>query len=394
MFIHWIALVFSFVNATLQLLVPLYALHLGYPGLTIGILAALPSIANVTLRLAVGRLSDRYGETRILQIGGVFYLTAAVGYLLSTGWGLAALVGAQLLQGIGRSIFWTVGQTYVTKLPLQGGQNLSIFNGASNLGMLLGMSAAGLWVAALGYRGTFTIVVGLALLYTAFTFLLAALPARPPRHHLPQPPGRFAAPNFHLGPLWLAACCSFVGGATWAMAASFYPVYLSRLHYGVKSIGLLVMLLAAGMLGTSFLSRFIVGEPAHLKRRALVFITGTGLGLAALPAFQGWLPLAALILATGFCAGGCNLIYQLAVQEYSDWHSRGAAMASVGLFGNLALLVLPTGIGIALSWVSLGTALVAAGAFLVLLGAVAGLSVKGVGPLIAPSRPPVRQRTG
>src|SRR5712692_1089130 len=126
--IHWMALVFAFNNAAMQLLVPLYAIHLGYPGLTIGILAALPAIANMTLRLAAGRLSDRHGETTVLQIGGLFSLAAALGLLLSTSVGLAAFAGAQLLQGVGRSIFWTVGQTYVTKLPLQRGQHLSLFN--------------------------------------------------------------------------------------------------------------------------------------------------------------------------------------------------------------------------------------------------------------------------
>src|SRR5205807_1571014 len=135
--IHWTALVFSSVNSAVQLLVPLYALHLGYPGLTIGILAALPSVANISLRVVAGRLSDRHGETRVLQAGGLFYLTATLGLLLSTAAGLAPFVCAQVLQGVGRSIFWTVGQAYVTKLPLERGQHLSPFNGATNLGMLL-----------------------------------------------------------------------------------------------------------------------------------------------------------------------------------------------------------------------------------------------------------------
>ncbi len=372
------ALAFSLMNATIQLLVPLYALRLGSPGLTIGILAALPSVANMTLRLAVGQLSDRYGETKILQIGGLVNLAATIGLLLSTVFGLPALAGAQLVQGIGRAIFWTVGQTYVTKLPLRSGQHLSFFNGATNLGMLLGMGGAGLWVATLGYRGAFTIGILLALLYAALTTFLRPLPQPPRKDHPPRPQGRLAAFSFRLGPLWLAACCSFVGAATWAMSASFYPVYLARLHYGEKSIGLLVMLLSAGMLCISFVSRVVVGDGPHLRRLALVFIAGTGLGLATVPAFQSWLPLAGLFLATGFCSGGCNLLYQLMVQQYSAWNARGATMAAVGLFGNLALLVLPTTIGVALSWISLGAALVGAGLFLTLLGAIAGLGVKGI----------------
>ncbi len=379
MLIHWTALIFAFINSTIQLLVPLYALHLGYPGLTIGILAALPSIANVTLRLMVGRLSDHHGETRILQIGGLFYLAATIGLFFATQVGLMALVGAQLLQGVGRSIFWTVGQTYVTKMPLRRGQNLSLFNGSSNLGMLLGMSGAGLWVVALGYQGAFMVVVVLALLYSALTLALPALLTPALQDRTIRPTARFAAPNLHLGPLWLAACCSFGTGATMALAASFYPVYLSRLHYSERSIGLLVMLLAAGMLCISFVSRHVVDRMGHLERLALVFIAGTGLGLAAVPVLHGWLPLAVLLLATGFCSGGCNLISQLSVQRHSTWDARGAAMASVGLFGNLALLVLPTTIGMALNWVSLELALIAAGVFLIVLGAIAGLSVQVAG---------------
>ncbi len=378
MLIHWAALAFAFINSTIVLLVPLYALHLGYPGLTIGILAALPSITNVTLRLTVGQLSDRHGETKVLQAGGLFYLAATIGLLLATHVGLAALVGAQLLQGVGRSIFWTVGQTYVTKLPLQGGRNLSLFNGSSNLGMLLGMSAAGLWVAALGYRGAFMIVVAFALGYSALTFALQALSTPDLRRRTVHRPTRFAVPNLRLGPLWFAACCSFVSAATMALAASFYPVFLARLHYGERSIGLLVMLLAAGMLGISFVARPVVERIGRLEHLALVSIAGTGLGVAAVPAFHGWLPLAMLLFATGFCSGGCNLIYQLSVQRHSTWDARGAAMASVGLFGNLALLVLPTMIGVSLRWVSLEVALVAAGGFLISLGVIAGVSAGGV----------------
>jgi predicted MFS family arabinose efflux permease len=381
--IHWIALVFAFNNATVQLLVPLYALHLGYSGLIIGILAALPSIANVTLRLTFGRLSDYHGETKILRIGGLFYLAAAVGLLLSTSLGVGALVGAQLLQGVGRAVFWTVGQTYVTKLPLMRGQHLSLFNGASNLGMLLGMSGAGVFAGALGYRGAFLVVIGLALLYLTLISSLRSLTSPTDPGVGVRPAARGLSLDFNLGPLWLAAACSFVTGGTMALAASFFPVFLSRLRYGDQAIGLLVMVLAAGMLSASFVSRAVVGASAHLERLAALCIVGTGLGFAIVPALRSWPPLAVMFLGSGFCAGGCNLIYQLLVQRHSAWNARGTAMASVGLFGNVALLVLPTTIGVALKWVSLERALVAAGLFMIILGSAVALGFRSVAPPIA-----------
>jgi predicted MFS family arabinose efflux permease len=266
---------------------------------------------------------------------------------------------------------------------------LSVFNAATNLGMLLGMGATGLWVVTVGYRGAFTVVILFALLYAALAGLLTPLPDPLLQDHPPRPPERRTGLGFRLGRLWLAACCAFVGATTWAMSSSFYPVYLSRLHYGEQSIGLLVMLVSAGMLCTSFVSRAVVGEGARLRRLALGFVAGTGLGLAAVPAFQSWLPLAGLILVTGFCSGGCNMIYQRLVQQHSAWNARGAAMAAVGLFGNLALLILPTAIGIALTWVSLEAAWVAAGLLVTLLGAAVTLSVKGVErpAAIAPGQP-------
>ena len=379
--IHWTALVFSSVNSAVQLLVPLYALHLGYPGLTIGILAALPSVANISLRVVAGRLSDRHGETRVLQAGGLFYLTATLGFLLSTAAGLAPFVCAQILQGVGRSVFWTVGQAYVTKLPLERGQHLSLFNGATNLGMLLGMSGAGLLVVSLGYPGAFATVFLLTLLYSALTYSLPPLPA-PAR---PAPAGRaaggWATPTLSLGPLWLAASCSFVSGGTFALAGSFYPVYLAQVGYGARSIGLLVTLLAAGMLGISFVARSLIDRAIPLGRLGVTFIISGGLGLAAVPIFHNWLPLAALLLVAGFCSGGCSLVYQLAVLRHSAWHTRGATMASVGVFGNLALLVLPTTIGLALRWTSLEAALAAAGFFMVILGGIAGLNAGRTSPL-------------
>lgn len=376
MLIHWLGLVFALINATVQLLVPLYALRLGYSGLIIGVLAALPSIANVTLRVMFGRLSDRYGETAVLRLGGLFYLVSAAGMLLSTWAGLAALAGAQLLQGVARSIFWTVAQTYVTKLPLRGGLNLSLFNGATNLGMVLGLSAAGLWAAVLGYRGAFALVFALALLYVALARVLASPQTPVPSETVAPPRTRGLLPDFRLGPLWPAAWCSFLTGATWAMAASFHPVYRARLGYGEKAIGLLLMLLPVGMLASSFVSRRIVQRAGSMERLAVAFIVATGLGVAVVPAVRTWLPLSAVILATGFCSGVCSLLNQLSVQRHSHWGARGVTMASVGLFGNLALLVLPTTIGVALSWVPLNPALVGAGLFLMSLGVPAYLSAR------------------
>ena len=376
--IHWLALLFSIINASVQLLVPLYALRLGYSGLIIGMLAALPSVANVTLRLTFGRLSDRHGETAILRLGGLFYFASAAGMLLSTWLGLALLVGAQLLQGVARSIFWTVAQAYATKLPLRGGLHLSLFNGATNLGMVLGISVAGLWVGVLGYRGAFALVLALAVLYVALTRVLASS-RTPVLSETVAPPGtKGALPDLRLGPLWLAACCAFVNGATWAMASSFHPVYLARLGYGDKAIGLLLMLLPVGMLASSSVSRRIVERSDSMERLAVGFIVATGLGVAIVPAVRTWLPLTAVILATGFCSGVCNLLYQLSVQRHSDWGARGAMMASVGLFGNLALLVLPTTIGVVLRWVPLNAALVGAGAFLMILGVPAHLSARNL----------------
>ena len=378
MLIQWLALVFSLISATIQLLIPLYALRLGYPGLIIGTLAALPSVSNVTLRLTFGRLSDRHGEAAILRLGGLFFLGCAAGLLFSTWAGLAALVAAQLLQGLGRSVFWTVAQTYVTKLPLRGGLNLSLFNGATNLGMIFGLSTAGFWAVAFGYRGAFALVFGLALVYSALTRVLGSPPpAAPSQPGLPLRT-RGLLPGLRLGPLWLAACCSFLSGATWAMASSFHPVYLARIGYGEKAIGLLLMLLPLGMLASSFVSRAIVERSGAMVRLAVGFIVATGLGVAVVPVFRAWLPLAAIILATGFCAGVCSLLYQLTVQRHSAWDTRGAAMASVGLFGNLALLVLPLAIGVALGWMTLNVALVAAGAFLASLGIPAYLSARGL----------------
>jgi hypothetical protein len=162
------------------------------------------------------------------------------------------------------------------------------------------------------------------------------------------------------------------------MAASFYPVYLARLRYSDRSIGVLVMLLAAGMLASSFASRRIVEGGRPLDRLALVCIAGTGAGMAVLPACRDWRALAPLLFAIGFSSGACSFVYQLVVQRHTPWHTRGAAMASVGLFGNLALLILPTTIGLVLAWVSLPAALSATGLLLSGLGAVAWAAARDV----------------
>src|SRR3970040_233277 len=64
----------------LQVLMPLYALSLGFSLLKISSLIALPALAEVAVRFLGSALSDRFGERRILQ--ACYFLMASCAAVL------------------------------------------------------------------------------------------------------------------------------------------------------------------------------------------------------------------------------------------------------------------------------------------------------------------------
>jgi len=122
-----------------QVLIPLYALSLGFSIVKIGTIVALPVLGEVVARFAGSALSDRFGEARILQ--GCYLLMALSGLALLGADSYLHLLGAQTLANCSRSIFWSSVQSLASQLPgASMGKKLGLVTGSTTRGPWLGLT--------------------------------------------------------------------------------------------------------------------------------------------------------------------------------------------------------------------------------------------------------------
>ena len=104
---------YGFSLNALQLLVALYAIDLGFDMSKMGIIIAAPAFFMVALRLPGGAISDRFGEKVILRFSFVtLVICGVIAAYSSTLW---PLIIAQLFNGASRSVYWSAGQTYISR---------------------------------------------------------------------------------------------------------------------------------------------------------------------------------------------------------------------------------------------------------------------------------------
>src|SRR5881397_899307 len=99
----------------LQVLVPLYALSLGFSIVTISSLVSLPVLVELVVRFGGSAISDRFGERRVLQICFLLMVLSGVTLLLADRY--IHLLLAQALAFCSRSTFWTSIQSLGSQLP-------------------------------------------------------------------------------------------------------------------------------------------------------------------------------------------------------------------------------------------------------------------------------------
>src|SRR5712692_8881899 len=94
----------NFALGMTQLLIPLYARELGYSGVAIGSLIALPVFVQMAFNLLGGAWTDRVGGMAISL--GAFSATAAAGILFAVSGGFAGLFAAQIMMTVARAVYW------------------------------------------------------------------------------------------------------------------------------------------------------------------------------------------------------------------------------------------------------------------------------------------------
>ncbi|HVJ11505.1 MAG TPA: MFS transporter, partial [Burkholderiales bacterium] len=217
------------------LAVPLYAYSQGLSNAQIGILFAVPVLAQAPLNLMGGAYSDRIGGRRILLGSSIATVAAGLWFVFAQGFWML-LVG-QIVFVLARAAFWPATWAMASELPGARGVQLGRLNAVTNFGQIVGTTACGFLLAAAGFQPTFA-----ALAATGAIALAAGLGTRPP-------PAR-PAPTRHVLAAYLpllreriiayAIVCAYLSALPISLTMSFYPVLLAHYGYGEAASGVLL----------------------------------------------------------------------------------------------------------------------------------------------------------
>ena len=359
-----------------QVLLPLYALSLGYSILEISSLIALPVVAEIVTRLFGGALSDRFGERKVLQV--CFSLMVLAALALSSATDYRLLLLAQTLAYFSRSIFWASIQSLASQLgELSLGKRLGRLSASNYGGSLIGQSFAGVAAAFFGYRKSFVLLTSLAVLGTFFSFLLPRLEPKPGHRSV----WKITVGIGHLlryRRAWLAISASYAAAIPLAVTVSAYPLYLAYLEYGEQWIGVAVSLRSLGPI----LIGLLIGSWITIARQKWIYAAGmAGLGVSLVGSgLTGNFALLGLcIFVLGLAGSVMDLLNQVQATEWSDADGRTVAMASMGLGWNFCPFLTPIIVGWIAEAQGFRFAFLATGALFVLAAAGTGLWYRWLG---------------
>ena len=317
------------------LAVPLYAYSQGLSNAEIGILFALPVVAQAPLNLVGGAYTDRIGGRRILL--GSCIATFAAGLWFMVAHGFWMLLAGQLVFVLARAAFWPANWAMASELPGARGVQLGRLNAATNLGQIVGTTLCGFLLAATGFQSTFAVLAGTGVI--AFIAGLGTL------RQDPKPPSRthvLAAylPLLRERIIAYAIVCAYVSALPFSLSMSFYPVLLAHYGYGEAASGVLLALRAVGsILASLAVARFVRSGPQTF------WPVGCGLAVAAaiafVPVVNHIVPIAFWLLVVGAGTAAMTLYFQITISEASRTEERGSALALGGLGWSVSHLTTP-----------------------------------------------------
>ena len=126
----------NFALGMTQLLIPLYARDLGYSGVAIGSLIALPIIVQMIFNLIGGAWTDRLGGMNISLVA--FAATAAAGIMFAASSSFAGLFAAQIMMIVARAVYWPASWTLVSQLPGERSSLMGTLNAITSSGQIAG----------------------------------------------------------------------------------------------------------------------------------------------------------------------------------------------------------------------------------------------------------------
>ncbi|GAB3457454.1 MFS transporter [Massilia terrae] len=308
----------------IYVLLPVWQAQFGISYAQVGLLRASYAGTMAGFQLLASRAARRWGRRRLLVggtalAGGAFVLAGQAG-------GMALLLGALLLGGLGASVQHPLASSMVADGHEEGGgvkQALAQYNFAGDIGKTLLPALVGLLLVVLSWRASVTLM-GLLGLATA-GFLAWLIPAAPApaaeQEHGPAQAGRRGLDSGLVALLLTGALDSAVRMGF----LTFLPFLLKGKGAGTAGIGLALSLLfiggACGKLACGYLG-------ARIGMMKTVWLTESATALLIVLAV--WLPLGgvmALLLLLGVVLNGTSSVLYGTVPELAAPGQRESAFA-------------------------------------------------------------------
>jgi MFS family permease len=368
-------------GATL-ILVPLYALHLGFDLAELGVIIASQAVFGLLLRLFAGAISDRFGERWVLL--GSFGAMIAGAAIIGVSDTFGTLVLGQTFLGISRATYWTATQSYCSRInPAKSGTLLGRMSSSRTSGEMVGAALAGLIAETMGYGSAWTILVGLGGVGLIGSSVLPILPRKDALRGFKQ--AIAPIPSMTRDPrMAMAGFTAFVVSTAMTIPVILLVPYLRELGNGETTVGLIRTVGLVGSVGIGVVFGKIVSRTGQ-KNLYVLGLSGMGGIMLAVPLVgTALVPMSVLMFMYGTLYGVLGPLYPLTASTYSSQEQRGVAMAYVGLYWGAAQVVVPASFGVIAASFGLKDSFWLAG--LMFIGLAAAMPI--LFPLLTKSRPP------
>ncbi|HCH35279.1 MAG: hypothetical protein CL743_06345 [Chloroflexi bacterium] len=357
---------YGFSLNALQLLVALYAIDLGFDMSKMGIIIAAPAFFMVALRLPGGAISDRFGEKVILRFSFVtLVICGVIAAYSSTLW---PLIIAQLFNGASRSVYWSAGQSYISRSsPGDAGKVMGRQLSFESAGGIIGAIIAGYCAEFFDYKTAFIMASVAAIVGFSIT---SSLPALPRKDQVRKFLASFAPAREMLfkRSLLHAHMVAFMAASYAGLMGGLFIAFFREVGYGEGETSIIRSLNSIGLTVLAYVFGTILAKLGS-RNTALIGITLTGalsIGIAA----SGDLPIIPIVLMTvsGMTFGSLRALYpSLAAQNSTD-SQRAMALSVVSLYWAIAMLLSPLVFGFIANSTSITFALFTFGGFSIIAG--------------------------
>lgn len=351
--------------AGLRLAGPLFALQAGYGAGWVGVLLALFAAAPIVTALQAGRLADRHGYHRPLNVavalvlaGGAVAVASTFAVPLGAHAPFALLCVAATLSGAGANAGLIAIQRSAGRSAADDGGGpgdatalkrvFSWLGLAPSLANVLGALLAGALIDLAGYRAAFAVLAVLPLGALAWARRVPVEPAAglAARRALPRTPLLRSALELARTPgLRRLLLVNWLLSASWDVHAFLVPILGHDRGLSASAIGAILAAFALAVAGV----RLVIPWVAHRMREAQVLSAAmlwVALVFALYPLTLGAWSMAACAVALGLALGVVQPMIMSTLHQLTPAERHGEAIALRSVTINLSSTLMPLGFGL------------------------------------------------